>query len=126
MHLQQRFLFYTQSFPVKVTGIGSSSFSFVAGDGHPEGSGRTINFHFWRESAGGDACSLSGERGGTNKLTISTLDDGSSLVNWWGVRNANFFMADHTWQDFADNIRSAYWWQMNDGTSNPIGPVLTA
>lgn len=94
--LKEDMFFYTQSFPVQVTGITDTSTSFVALPGHPEGPGRTITFQFCDDSSG------------HTHLNVSTSANGSLLVNWFGVRQGNFFIARQKWSDLADNLSAYY------------------
>lgn len=89
-------------FPVRVTSIQRTSFSFVALPGHPEGEGRRITFGF----------SQSGIR---QRLNVSTSENGSAATRWWGVRQLNFWLAKQTWAKFAENIRATVAWNANDG-----------
>jgi hypothetical protein len=100
-------VFYTQSFPVEVLHATSTSFEFVAIAGHPEGEGRTIAFSF-----------CDGSNGDT-MLNIDTSSDGSLVTDWWGVRNADFFIAHRTWSEFAGNIRANYDFMISDGYRPP-------
>ena len=103
MHLHQNVLFYTQSFPVKVINETSTSFEFEALNGHPEGKGRTITFSF---CTGGN---------GDTMLDVDTSSNGSLATNWFGIRDADFFVAHGKWSKFASNIRANYDYTATDG-----------
>ena len=100
MHLQESWgwsiFSYTQTFPVEVTAVGSTSFSFEALNGHIEGRGRHITFSFDQKGS----CDV--------KLNVFTSSNGSILTNWPIVRDADFWVAHRTWQQFADNIKADY------------------
>ncbi|MHB8340297.1 MAG: RHS repeat-associated core domain-containing protein [Mycobacteriales bacterium] len=101
MHLHQPYFWlYTQSFPVRVTSVTSTSFSFISLNGHPEGRGRTITFDFCR-GANGDTM-----------LNVQTSSNGSTLTNWWGIRDADFWLAHRTWANFAASIEANYYFNM--------------
>jgi hypothetical protein len=104
MRLWDRYGPYTQSFPVDVTDITATSFSFRSLKGHPEGEGRMITFAFYRS-------------GGRNRLRVSTSANGSATVNWFGLRHGNFWVARGTWSRFASNIQANYAYTMSDGAS---------
>lgn len=93
---------FTQGFPVEVTNVTTTSFTFRSLKGHPEGEGRTITFKFYRS-------------GGTNRLRISTSANGSALVNWVILREANFAVAWLTWRPLSSNIGLNYQYSMIGG-----------
>lgn len=103
MRLHKSVLFYTQSFPVKVIGLTSTSFEFQALSGHPEGEGRTITFSF---------CTADD---GNTHLNVDTSSDGSIATWWWGVRSVDFFLAHRTWSNFASTLRANYDYAARDG-----------
>lgn len=113
MHLHQEAAFgaYTQSFPVEIINETSTSFEFKALNGHPEGNGRTITFSF-----------CEGDNGHT-RLNIDTSSNGSILTNWFGIRQADFFVAHRTWSSFASKIRANYDYVMKDG-QQPSGVMV--
>jgi hypothetical protein len=107
MHLHKSPPIYTQSFPVRVINETSTSFEFEALNGHPEGNGRTSSFHF-----------CTGDNGNT-MLNVHTSSNGSILTNWFGIRQADFFVAHRTWSGFASNIRANYDYMVMDGYQSP-------
>jgi hypothetical protein len=103
LNLHESFLWFTQSFPVRVIALSSTSWTFIALPGHPEGPGRTITFSF---------------RYGANQrdiiLNVHTSPKGSTFTQWWGLRSLDFWVADLTWKQVATNIRINYeYWAHN-------------
>ena len=100
MHLQESWgwsvFSYTQTFPVQVTAVGATSFTFDALNGHPEGRGRHITFSFDQK----DSCDV--------VLNVFTSSNGSILTNWPVIRDVDFWVAHSTWQQFANNIKADY------------------
>src|ERR1039458_5801390 len=79
MQLQESFGPYTQSFPVQVIAGSSTSWSFEAEPGHPEGPGRTIAFAFSTAPGCSDV-----------QLNVYTSSIGSAATQWWGLRGLDF------------------------------------
>jgi hypothetical protein len=95
LYLQWKLLVYTQSLPVKVVGLTSFGWEFVALPGHPEGPGRHIVFQFDRNSGGSKIY-----------LSVGTSSNGAFLTTQCPILRAfDFFFAHRVWTEFADNIK---------------------
>jgi hypothetical protein len=82
------------NFPVRVTAVTSTWFTFTALPGHPEGAGRTITFSFTQQN---DQVTM----------TVSTSSNGSILTKA-PIPYANFWVAKQVWSRYADNIQATY------------------
>ncbi|MFN8222177.1 MAG: LamG-like jellyroll fold domain-containing protein [Gaiellales bacterium] len=94
LHLDLPFL-PDPHFPVRVTAIGETRFSFVSLPGHPEGTGRGITFRFIRQ-------------GNANYLNVATSGDGSAVTKP-PASYVNNWIAKQTWDLLAGQIRIAFY-----------------
>jgi hypothetical protein len=95
LHLNEKLAGITESFPVCVAYIGSTSITFVALPGHPEGAGRTITFTFEQGTSGEDL------------LNVSTSSNGSLLAKA-PLDILDFPIAHQTWENLANGFNYAY------------------